>query len=149
MTELSELTEQQLAAWTGFLKAQRRVLDQLERELRAEHDISLSEYEVLLHLGRAPANRLRMGELAARVLVTPSGLTRLADRMIKGGLIARESCPSDRRGYFLALTPSGRARFKAARPTHLRGVQQHFVRHLGADGAAVAAALDRIANPST
>ncbi len=142
---MPRLDEQQLAAWVGFLRAQRHVLEQLEAELRAEHDLSLSEYEVLLHLSRAPNQRLRMGELAANVLLTPSGLTRLADRMVKDGLIARESCPSDRRGSFLVLTATGRARFDAAAPTHVRGVRDHFARHLGPDTAAVAAALGRVA----
>lgn len=144
---MAELTDHQLAAWTSFLRAQRRVLDQLEADLRTEHDLTLSEYEVLLHLNAAPPRGLRMGELAATVLVTPSGLTRLADRMVKDGLIARETCPSDRRGYNLVLTTAGRARFKAAVPTHVRGVRDHFARHLSDDTATVAAALARVASP--
>jgi DNA-binding MarR family transcriptional regulator len=126
----AKLSDDEFAAWVGFLKAQRRVLDQLEAELRTEHDLSLSEYEVLLHLNNAPNRRLRMGELAENVLLTPSGLTRLADRMIAAGLISRQGCPEDRRVSYLALTPSGRARFKAAAPTHVRGVHTHFARHL-------------------
>jgi DNA-binding MarR family transcriptional regulator len=143
---MAKISERELDAWVGFLKSQRRVLEQLEAELRAEHDLSLSEYEVLLHLSQAPRNALPMGELARNVLLTPSGVTRLADRMIRDGLIAREACPTDRRVSYLVLTPAGRSRFKAAAPTHVRGVRDHFVRHLGDDTDAVAAALTRIAD---
>jgi DNA-binding MarR family transcriptional regulator len=141
---MTRLTDHELAAWVGFLKAQRRVLEQLEAELRAEHDLSLSEYEVLLHLHNAPSHRLRMGELAANVLLTPSGLTRLADRMVHDGLIAREACPEDRRVSYLTLTAAGRSRFKAAAPTHLRGVRNHFAKHLCDDAAVIAEAFARI-----
>lgn len=144
----AQLTDEELAAWVGFLKAQRRVLDQLETELRAEHDLSLSEYEVLLHLHNAPGHRLRMGELATGVLLTPSGLTRLADRMVRDGLIARESCPEDRRVSYLTLTAAGRTRFRAAAPTHVRGVRNHFAKHLCDDAATVARAFTRIADGS-
>ena len=72
-------------------------------------------------------------------------VTRLADRMIRAGLIAREACPTDRRVSYLVLTPAGRTKFKAAATTHVRGVRDHFARHLGADTAAVAAALERVA----
>jgi DNA-binding MarR family transcriptional regulator len=143
---MAKISERELDAWVGFLKSQRRVLEQLEAELRAEHDLSLSEYEVLLHLSQAPRNALPMGELARNVLLTPSGVTRLADRMIRDGLIAREACPTDRRVSYLVLTPAGRSRFKAAAPTHVRGVRDHFVRYLGDDTDAVAAALTRIAD---
>ena len=141
----AKITDQELEAWVGFLRSQRRVLDQLECDLRAEHDLSLSEYEVLLHLDRAPDGALAMGELAKNVLLTPSGLTRLADRMVRDGLIARKACPTDRRVSHLVLTAAGRTRFKAAAPTHVRGVRDHFARHLGPDTAAVAAALARVA----
>lgn len=142
----AKITDQELGAWVGFLRAQRRVIDQLNADLRAEHDISLSEYEVLLHLSRAPESALPMGELARNVLLTPSGVTRLADRMIKAGLIARQPCPTDRRVSYLVLTPAGRTKFKAAAPTHVRGVRDHFARHLNPDTAAVAAALGRVAD---
>ena len=142
----AQLTDAELAAWVGFLKAQRRVLEQLEAELRAEHDLSLSEYEVLLHLHDAPGHRLRMGDLAGKVLLTPSGLTRLADRMVKDGLIEREACPEDRRVSYLTLTTAGRTRFRAAAPTHVRGVRTHFAQHLCEDAAVVAAAFTRIAD---
>lgn len=141
----AKISERELDAWVGFLRAQRRVIDQLNSELRAEHGISLSEYEVLLHLSGAPRNALPMGELARNVLLTPSGVTRLADRMVTEGLIAREPCPTDRRVSYLVLTPAGRSKFKAAAATHVRGVRDHFVRHLGKDTAAVAAALQRVA----
>ncbi|TML38127.1 MAG: MarR family transcriptional regulator [Actinobacteria bacterium] len=97
-------------AWQALLLAQRALLDRLEDDLRREHGLPLSSYEVLLFLSRAPGRRLRMHELAESVLLTPSGITRLVDRLEGEGLVSRESCPTDRRGSFVVLTEAGRAR---------------------------------------
>ena len=81
----------------------------LDAELEAEHGLPLSSYEVLLHLDDADGQRMRMSDLAATVILSRSGLTRLVDRLEREGLIARESCPSDARGSFATLTAAGRA----------------------------------------
>jgi DNA-binding MarR family transcriptional regulator len=73
---------------------------------------------------------MRMGELAGSLLLTPSGVTRLVDRMETEGLVQRQQCPSDRRGWNAVITPAGRARLRSAAPVHLRGVERHFGRHL-------------------
>jgi DNA-binding MarR family transcriptional regulator len=71
-----------------------------------------------------------MGELAGSLLLTPSGVTRLVDRMEAEGLVQRQQCPSDRRGWHAVITTAGRARLRSAAPVHMRGVERHFGRHL-------------------
>ena len=118
--------ERQLAAWRAFLRAHATVVDRLDRELQEEQGLALTWYEVLLHLDSAPGHRLRLSELAAQLLLSRSGLTRLVDRMVGAGLIEREACPTDRRGAFAVLTHEGQARLQLAGPGHLRGVEEHF-----------------------
>ena len=119
-----------LEAWRTFLQAQRVVLDRLEDELRAEHGMTLSAYDVLVHLYEAPRQRLRMNQLASSVVLTPSGITRLVDRLESAGLVERQMCATERRAIEVVLTPAGRDRFRKAAKTHLRGVAEHFTRYL-------------------
>jgi DNA-binding MarR family transcriptional regulator len=140
-----EPTDESLRAWRLFLQAHGRLLDVLESDLRAEVGLPLTWYEVLLFLSRAPGGRLRMTDLAASVLVSRSGLTRIVDRMKEAGLIERALCPSDRRGVFVVITGRGRDRLRAAAPVHLKGVQDHFLAHLtAAEARAVESALARV-----
>jgi DNA-binding MarR family transcriptional regulator len=120
-------------AWRLFIQAHAGLLEMLEAELRAECGLPLSWFEVLLFLSRAPERRMRMTDLAGSVLLSKSGLTRLVDRMVDAGLLERSVCPSDRRGVFVGLTGLGTEAFEAALPVHLRGVEEHFARLLGAD----------------
>lgn len=118
----------------------------LERELQAEQALPLAWYDVLVQLEEAPGNRLRMTELAGAVLLSKSGLTRLIDRMLAAGLVDRSLDPDDRRGVFVSLRDAGLERLREAAPTHMRGIQEHFARHLGeAEARTLAAALGRIA----
>jgi DNA-binding MarR family transcriptional regulator len=134
-----------LAAWRSLLQAHAALTELLERELVTERGLPLSRYEVLLYLAESPDGRLRMQELADSVLLSKSGLTRLVDRMEAAGLVRRERCPDDRRGAYAVLTEHGRAVLRRAAPVHLRGIQEHFGRHVGEDEArAVSAALDRV-----
>lgn len=120
------LSSRQMAAWRAFLEAHAHTVELLSRELREDHDLPVTWYDVLAQLHESEGNRLRMQELAERVLLSKSGLTRLVDRMERAGLVHRETCPFDRRGTFAELTPEGAARLSEAAPTHLRGVLQHF-----------------------
>jgi DNA-binding MarR family transcriptional regulator len=142
------LTPVEMDAWRSFLRAHALVTRVLDAELTAECDLPLGSYEVLLHLNEAPDRRLRMTDLAERVLLSRSGLTRLVDRMEREGLIRRESCPSDLRGTNAVLTDAGYERLRAAAPVHLRGVREHLVDVLAPDElATIAAALGRVAGP--
>jgi DNA-binding MarR family transcriptional regulator len=119
--------EPRLAAWSAFLRAHARVTRQLERELQAEESLALADYDVLVQLALASDRRLRMSELADRLLLSRSGITRLVDRLERDGLVERVTCESDRRGQWAALTDAGRQRLRDASPTHLRGVAEHFL----------------------
>jgi len=121
------LTQTELAAWRGLLRAHGALVDDLDSELRAAHNLSLHEYEVLLVLGDAPESRMRMSDLATAVLLSQSGLTRLVDRLVQAGAVERTRCEDDRRGLNAELTAAGRARFDQARPTHLAGVRSRFL----------------------
>ena len=104
-----------------------RVTRELDAELLASHGLPLSSYEVLLFLDNAPEGQLRMAQLADSVLLSRSGLTRLVDRLEEGGLVRRETCPSDLRGFNAVLTDAGRAALVEARVTHLTGVRRLFL----------------------
>ncbi|MBJ7343091.1 MAG: MarR family transcriptional regulator [Solirubrobacteraceae bacterium] len=113
-----------------MLRAHAAVTKQLDAEMLSAHGISLSSYEVLLHLDGAEDGHLRMSELAELAVLSRSGLTRLVDRLAREELLIRESCPSDARGSFARLTVTGRERLAQARPTHLEGVRRVFLGHL-------------------
>ena len=126
----SLLSERELAAWRGMLETHSRLVSELDGELERAHGLPLSSYEVLMYLGDAEGGRLRMGELANRLLLSRSGITRLVDRLERQGLIARERCSDDGRGYFALLTGPGRELLAATRPDHLAGVRRHFLDRL-------------------
>jgi DNA-binding MarR family transcriptional regulator len=120
----------ELRAWRGMLRAHATLSRQLDAQLEAAHGLPLTSYEVLLYVGDAPQERLRMAELATSVLLSRSGLTRMVDRLVRDGLLEREACPEDARGAFAKLTPKGREVLDAARTTHLDGVRRLFLAHL-------------------
>lgn len=136
MTQPRTHNESRLAAWSTFLRAHARVVRELERELQADQDLALTDYDVLVQLAAVPDRRLRMSELADRLLLSRSGVTRLVDRLVADGLVERVSCEDDRRGQWAALTDAGRGRLRRAAPTHLRGVATHFLDRLSADDLA-------------
>jgi DNA-binding MarR family transcriptional regulator len=142
--------EDRLAPWRLFLQAHSALVDRLEHELRAQEDLPLTWYEVLLHLAAAPDGRLRMSELASSLLLSKSGVTRLIDRMEAAGLVARGTCSSDRRGAFAMLTDRGREVRDRAAPVHLRGVDEHFLSRLTpAEVAALTTALTKVLEVGT
>jgi DNA-binding MarR family transcriptional regulator len=128
MTE--KLTDAELEAWQALLHAHHHLTRKLDSELREGHGLSLSEYDVLLRLARAPERSLRMSELAKRVLFSPSGLTRVVDRLVKEGLVDRRRNSPDARIVLARLTAIGHARLRRAAQTHLRGIRQHFTARL-------------------
>lgn len=132
-TEGSQLNDDELGAWRGFLRVHARVTRELDAELLATHGLPLSSYEVLLFLDNAAEGRLRMAQLADSVLLSRSGLTRLVDRLEDGGLVRREICPSDLRGFNAVLTDAGRAALVEARETHLAGVRRLFLERFSVD----------------
>lgn len=124
------LTQLELDAWREMLRVHGQVVARLDAELEREHGLPLSAYEVLISLGDAPGGRLRMGELADALLLSRSGLTRSVDRLERQGLVTRERCEDDARGYYAVITRAGKRKLQAARPAHLTGVREHFLRRL-------------------
>lgn len=116
-----------LAAWRAFLTAHARLERLLDEDLRAEHDLSLAEYDALLQLAEAPGRRLRMHQLADRVILSRSGVTRLIDRLVADGSVERSPCATDARGAEAVLTDAGLSRLRNAAATHLRGIDRHFL----------------------
>ena len=116
-----------LRAWVAFLQAYAVVTRRLETELQAERGLSLADYDALVQLAIADRRRLRMSELADRVVLSRSGVSRLVDRLEGDGLVARRACPTDARGSWAELTPAGLDRLRHAAPVHLRGVDVHFL----------------------
>ncbi len=135
------LSSAELTTWRTFLRAHATVTRRLEHELVAEHELPLASYDVLVQLSEAPDRSLRMTELADRVLLSRSGLTRLADRLERDGLILRKACPSDARGTLAVLTDAGLAKLESAWPTHRRGVAEHVTGRLTPDEIAQLGAL--------
>ena len=124
------LTPPEMRAWKALLDVTTGVLATLDGELQREHGLSLGEYEVLVHLSETPGHSLRMTDLAERLKLSPSGITRRVDGLVREGLVERRQCPSDRRGSNAVLTEKGLSRLNEAAPTHVRGVRSHFVDQL-------------------
>jgi DNA-binding MarR family transcriptional regulator len=118
------------AAWRGFLKVHAALLRELDAELAEHHRLSLSSYEVLVRLAEAPQRKLRMSDLAQSVAISPSGLTRMVDRLASQELVERDRCRGDARGTYAVLTDRGLERMRAASATHLDGVRRLFLEQL-------------------
>lgn len=137
--------ENKLRAWKAFLKAHRAVIDRIENDLEKADAVPLTSYDVLLELSRAPERKLRMSELAAQVVLSRSGLTRLVDRLEKEGLLGREDDPNDRRGTQAILTQKGFEALKQAWPTYAQGINQYFANLISDQEARIIAkALEKL-----
>jgi DNA-binding MarR family transcriptional regulator len=122
-----------LGVWRAFLRTHTATVRNLERDLTDRADLPLAWYDVLLQLVEAPDRRLRMAELADRVLLSRSGLTRLVDRLQFDGLVTREPFPGDARGTYTVLTDAGFERLRSAAPVHLAGVREYWLSHFTDD----------------
>jgi MarR family 2-MHQ and catechol resistance regulon transcriptional repressor len=99
----------------------------------AEHALAPIEFEVLLRLARSPRCQLRMTDLAAQTQLTTSGITRVVDRMERGGLICRSACPTDRRSSFAVVTEAGLSRLDEVLPGHVELIERWFTGRLSAE----------------
>lgn len=133
-----------LDAWTSLLRAHATLMRQLETDLETETGLALADFDVLAQLAGA-GGELRMTELAARALISRSGMTRRVARLVDDGLVRRASDGSDARGVVVALTDAGVARLTATAPAHARGVARYFVSRLDDPELAVLeSALDKV-----
>ncbi len=124
------LSEQHLAAWRAFLKAHATIIDRIDRDLVSAQRPPLSTYDVLIELYEAPEHRLRMHELAERVVLSRSGLTRLVDRLEAEGLLIRDRSGTDRRGAYAVITEQGIAALRETWPVYARGIVRYFAQWL-------------------
>ena len=130
-------SQDHLHMWRSFLETHSTVMRYLERRMEEQHSLPLAWWDVLQQLSDGPEGRLRMGELADSVLLTRSGITRLVDRMIVAGLVAREPCPGDRRGYYAVITQLGRDTIEKVGPDHSKDAWEIFLGHITEEEADV------------
>jgi DNA-binding MarR family transcriptional regulator len=126
----SRLSDDELAAWQGLLRANAWLLQALGEDLRREHGLSRSGYDVLLQLGLARRGTLRMSEIAQQVLMSHNGISRVVAQLEADGLVVRERQPDDGRVVHATLTPAGRDALRAATRTHFARVRELFLDRL-------------------
>ena len=134
------LDDDEMAFWRAYTVAAGRLNAAVDADLRAESGLTIDDYEVLVHLSEAPERRIRMSDLADRVVQSRSRLTQRIDRMVSRGFVERQQCPEDRRGTFAVLTDVGFEALAAAAPGHVESVRRHLLDHL--DPAQIRAGAD-------
>jgi DNA-binding MarR family transcriptional regulator len=112
-----------LEAWIALLRAHAATTRQFNAELQERHGLTLNDFDVLAQLSRGPEHGLKRSELAERVLLTPSGITRLLDGLERAGYVARGECETDARVTYAVLTDAGREKLREASKTHLASVR--------------------------
>ena len=142
-TEVRWLDAEQQHSWRAYIMGTELLQHQLDRELREEHEISFSEYEILVRLSEADEGRMRMALLADAMSHSRSRVTHTIARMEKSDLVQRAAAQSDGRGVEAVMTDAGRRKLVEAAPTHVRGVRTHLVDIASDDDFA---ALGRIFN---
>jgi DNA-binding MarR family transcriptional regulator len=142
---MASQTTTNLESWVAFLRSHAAITRELSVQLQREHGLTLNDYEVLLHLSHADGGMLRRIDLAQRVVLTASGITRLLEGLERSGFVCKETCPSDARVSYAKLTDDGRAKLSDAAKTHLRGVDELFLsRYSGSELATLAELLARL-----
>jgi DNA-binding MarR family transcriptional regulator len=144
-TTANAISEDQLAAWRAFLRAHSTMLRRITVDLEEAELPPLSWYDVLAALRDAPQDgALRQVELAERVLLSNSGLSRLIDRIEKAGLVRRTACDTDRRSFYIQLTTEGREMLEQMWPVYARGIAEDFLPALGSNPSEVRQTLESI-----
>jgi DNA-binding MarR family transcriptional regulator len=123
---LTEQVTPASGAWSRLLHAHALITRELNDELRAAHGLTISEFEVLLLLARAPERSLRRIDLANQVLLSPSGITRMLDRLGSEGLVEKAKCDTDARVTYAVLTDAGAEKLRAAFTVQLAAVERLF-----------------------
>ncbi len=123
------LSPKELKAWRSYIVASRRLWDAMEVDL-APHELSLSDYEILVHLSEAPERAIRMSELAESAMISKSRLSHRMKVMENAGWVRREACAMDRRGQFAIMTEKGWKAIVKAAPDHVTSIRSRFIDHL-------------------
>jgi DNA-binding MarR family transcriptional regulator len=148
------LTDDEQRAWRAWIAASLLLPDRLSRDLQEQSDISLADYEILMHLSEAPDRRLRMSQLADATLSSRSRLSHQIDRLSAAGYVDREPCSGDRRGFFAVLTPAGWDFVVKVAPDHVASVRERLVDVLTPEefaefGRLCAKVADRLQSPAS
>jgi DNA-binding MarR family transcriptional regulator len=130
MNAVRWLDADEMRAWRAFVETVGDLLAALDADLHEHDQLSLGDYQVLVYLSEAPGHRLRMCDLAGRLHLSPSGLTRRLDGLVHQGLVAREPSTEDRRVLLAVLTPAGLAALEAAAPHHVASVRRRLLDQL-------------------
>ena len=139
-----------VSAFVALLRAHTATTRRLNAQLMSDHALTLSDFEVLLRLARAPDTRMRRVDLAEQVLLTASGVTRLLDGLERSGLVERGACSTDRRVVYAVLTPSGLDRLREAASSHFAQVDNLFGGRFDTDELdELTALLDRLSESET
>src|SRR5947209_5752080 len=117
-------------AWGALLQVHAQVVPVLDRQLRDAVQLPLTWYDVLLELSAAEGRRLTMSELADRVVLSRTRVSRVVDELAQAGLLRRETNPADARSAYAVLTAEGLARFRQAAPVYLAGIERQFAQAL-------------------
>jgi len=125
-----KLTDAEIGAWAGTIRAVRAALENVEAALKARGLPPLAWYDVLIELRREPAGRRRLSDIGERVLLSRSNVTRLIDRLETQGLVTREACADDARGAFAVITPKGRSLMRRMWPVYHDTLRACFLDHL-------------------
>jgi DNA-binding MarR family transcriptional regulator len=145
----SRLDGTALDAWRSYLQSHASILRELDAEMIGEHGMTTRDYEVLLYLAQAPERRLPMSALAASTRLTRSGITRLVDGLVAGGLIERVACSEDARVSYAELTDLGYRKLRDAGCTHIASVRRLFLeRYSEAELEQLASLLNRLPGAS-
>ncbi|MCH7230427.1 MarR family winged helix-turn-helix transcriptional regulator [Glycomyces sp. L485] len=141
--QVPPLTPHEEAVWRAFAPLLLRLPKVLDNDLRADTGLSAAEYAVLMNLSEAPDRQLRMSELANRVAMSASRISRIVDAFAAQGLVTKAKVSDDARGNLATLTDAGFNRLREAYPAHLASVRRRVVDHLaGLDLPALAAAIE-------
>ena len=140
-----ERTRLAVGAWAALLQVHAALVPRLDRALQQAAGLPLSWYDVLLELAAVPGRRLVMSELAQRVVLSRTRVSRIVDELVAAGLVCREDNPDDGRSAFTVLTADGLARYRAAAPHYIASIEREFAGGL-TDGelAAVGTALRKV-----
>jgi len=122
-----KFTNAEGAAWGKLLNVHSVITRRLEEMLQTQYQISHGEFEVLLRLSWATGNRMRIWELAEASVLTHSGMSRLVERLVRAGLVRRESAAEDKRGAYAVLLPAGQERLNSAEASNIELVKQFFL----------------------
>jgi DNA-binding MarR family transcriptional regulator len=127
------LSDSEQRSWRNFIMTVHDLMAALEADL-APHGLTMGDYEVLVYLSEADENRMRMCDLAGSLQLSPSGLTRRLDGMVRNGWVERASCASDRRVMWAHLTAAGKEKMQSVAPDHVQSVRRLVLDPLGDEG---------------